>query len=78
MLCVHCISLSVMPVVLSACVVLFYLPISVGAYCQTSWGRGLGEQVGRGMHVKGFWVLGVCAGETVRLWCILGALVMAI
>ena len=76
MLCVHCISLSVMPVdpMCMRCVV----PLANQCWGQASWGRGLGEQVGGGMHVKGFRVLGVCAGETVRLWCILVALVMAI
>ena len=62
-MCLHCISLSVMPVVLCACVVMFYLPISVGANCQASWGRGLGEQVGGGMRVEGFRPGAVCARE---------------
>ena len=73
-MCLHCISLSVMPVVLCACVELFYLPISVGANCQVSWGRGLGEKVGGGMHVEGFRVPCVCAGENrvvvVHLGCV--------
>ena len=63
-MCWHRISLSVMPV-LCACVVMFYLPISVGANCQVSWARGLGEQEGGGMHVEGFRVPCVCAGGTV-------------
>ena len=72
----HCISLSVMPVVLRACVVLFFLPISE---LPLQLGEGLGRTGGWG-HARGR-VLGavcVCAGETVWLWCIFGALVMAI